>query len=105
LLATAVYITGSTRLEAGRRYGIAIRGGRLLILGPTDIDAEATVLDHSLDDLDASAIEGRLIVSRADGRSDFVVVFMSVVGVGTETLAATIRSAVNASSRAARPEV
>jgi hypothetical protein len=104
LLATAVYITGSTRLEAGRRYGIALRGSRLLILGPTDLDAEKVVLDHALDDLDASALEGRLIVSGAVGKSDFVVVFMSVFGSGTEALAATIRSAIQAAHETPSPD-
>ena len=104
LLATAVYITGSTRLDAGRRYGLGLRGSRLQILGPTDIDPDVVVLDHPLQGLEATALEGRLIVSDANGKSGFVVVFMSIVGAGTEALAATIQSSAEAATRIGRPD-
>jgi hypothetical protein len=93
VLATAVYVTGSARLESGRRYSIAVRGSRLQILGPTDIDPSAIVLDRPVGEVDSSAVEGRLIVSEPRGRSGLVLAFMSVAGPTTDHLAQMIRDA------------
>lgn len=97
VLATAVYVTGSKRLEPGRRYGIAVRGTRLQILGPIDIDPLAVVLDRPVGEIDASAIAGRLIVNEPRGRSGFVLAFMSVAGATIQDLRDMIRDAARAS--------
>ncbi len=99
VLATAVYVTGSTRLESGRRYGIAVHGSRLQILGPTDLDPSAIVLDRPVGEIDASAVEGRLIVSEPRSRSGLVLAFMSVAGPATDDLADMIREAARESIR------
>jgi hypothetical protein len=80
MLTTAVYITGNTSLEAGRRYIIAVHGPRLRVMGPDDVDPSAVVLDRALAELDATAMDGRLVISGPGGRSGIVLVFMSVAG-------------------------
>jgi hypothetical protein len=97
VLATAVYVTGSKRLEPGRRYGIAVHGSRLHILGPIDIDPSAIVLDRSVVGIDAIAIEGRIVVSEPRQRSGLVLAFMSVAGATIQDLAQMIREAARAS--------
>jgi hypothetical protein len=93
VLATAVYVTGSAHLQPGGRYSLALHGSRLQILGPTDIDPSAVVLDRPVGDFDASALEGRLVVSEPHGKSGLVLAFMSVAGATTDDLAGMIRDA------------
>lgn len=90
MIATAIYVAGSTNLEPGRRYAIAIEGTRLQILGPTDIDPSRMAIDRPLETLDARAIEGRFIVSDQRG---WVLAFMSVAGAKPADLAATVVAA------------
>jgi hypothetical protein len=99
VFATAVYVTGSARLESGRRYAIALHESRLQILGPTDIDPSAIILDRPVADVDANAIGGRLIVSEPRARSGIVLAFMSVAGATTDDVANMIREAARASIR------
>ena len=100
ILTTAVYVTGSTALEPGRRYIIAVHGSRLRILGPVDVDPSAVALDNALAGLDATSSDGRLVVSGSRGRSAMFVVFMSVAGTTTEQVATAIVDAVAAETRA-----
>lgn len=99
VLATAVYVTGSASLEPGRRYTIAIHGSRLRFLGPVDMDPSAVALDHAVGDVDATAIEGRLIVSDAGGRSLLVLAFMAVAGATPDGLAQAIVDAARSSGQ------
>lgn len=87
VLATAVYVTGSTNLESGRWYGIAIHDSRLQVLGPTDIDPSRVALDRPIAGMDARSVEGRLIVGDPHG---LVLAFMAVYGPATQDLAALI---------------
>ena len=66
---------------------------------PTDLNPEKAIADYALAELDAYALEGRLILSKADVRSDFGLVFMSLVGADTAALATTIRTAAQEASR------
>ncbi len=90
VLATAVYLSGSTRLESGRRFAIAIQGDRLRVLGPTDIDAAQVALDRPLASITAHAIEGRFIASDPSG---VVLAFMAVSGATPQRLAALVNAA------------
>jgi hypothetical protein len=92
VLATATYVTGTARLEPGRRYGIAIHDGRFQVLGPVDIDAKAVALERPVAGINVSALEGRLVVSEQT-RSGMVLAFMSVAGAGIDELAGAIRVA------------
>ena len=92
LLATATYVTGTARLEPGRRYGIAIREARFQVLGPVDIDDKVVALERPVADINVSGLEGRLVVSEQK-RSGVVLAFMSVAGAGLDELAGAIRAA------------
>lgn len=96
LLATAVFVAGSARLEPGHRYSLALRPGRLLVLGPTDVDPAAVVVDRDVAEIDVRSLDGRLILSEPNGRSGLVLAFMSVAGPSTEKLASTIAEAARA---------
>jgi hypothetical protein len=82
-----VYVTGSTNLEPGHRYGIAIRESRLQLLGPTDLDPTRIALDRPVAGMDARLFEGRLILSNPDG---LTLAFMGVAGPATGDLASII---------------
>lgn len=97
VLATAIYVTGTARLEPGRRYNIALRGARLLILGPIDLDSSTVALESAASGIEVRAIEGRLILSQPHNRAGFVLAFMSVAGAGPDDLAGSIRAAAQAS--------
>ena len=92
VLATATYVTGTARLEPGRRYGIAIKEARFQVLGPVDLDAMRVALERPVADINVRALEGRLVVSEQK-RSGVVLAFMSVAGAGLGELAAAIRAA------------
>jgi hypothetical protein len=92
ILATATYVTGTARLEPGRRYGIAICDTRFQVLGPVDIDAKVVALERPVADINVSGLEGRLVVSEQT-RSGMVLAFMSVSGAGLDELAGAIRAA------------
>jgi hypothetical protein len=96
ILASAIYVTGSRGLQAGSRYGIAIHGGELRILGPVDIDPAAVAMVHSLRGIDATGLQGRLIITAVEGRRDHLaLVFMSLAGGSTEAIADAIVAAAN----------
>ncbi|HET7737494.1 MAG TPA: hypothetical protein VFK32_02870 [Tepidiformaceae bacterium] len=92
-LATAVFVTGTGRLEPGGRYAIVLEGSRLRFLGPTDQDPRAIVLDRAVGDIEAQAIAGRLLVSEPRSNSGLVLAFMSVSGPRTDALAEAITRA------------
>jgi hypothetical protein len=92
-IATAVFVVGSARLEPGRRYGLAIRSNRLLVLGPIDVDPWAVALDRPVDEVDARAVEGRLVISEPRSGSNLALAFMAVTGATTDGAAAEITQA------------
>ena len=100
MLTTAVYVTGSTSLESGRRYLITVHGPRLQILGPVETDPSAIALDRALAEMDATASEGRLVISGPGGRSGTVLIFMSVAGGTPEKVAEAIVDAARTVARA-----
>jgi hypothetical protein len=94
VLASAIYMTGSRGLLAGSRYGIALVGDDLHILGPVDVDPSAVVIVHSLRGVDATGLQGRLIITAGERRRDrLALVFMSVAGGSAEGVAETIVTA------------
>ena len=100
MLTAAVYVTGSTALESGRRYILATYGTRLRVLGPVDVDPSAIVLDHAIAGLDATASEGRLVVSGTTGRAALVLVFMAIAGTTPDLVAKAIVDASEAAGKA-----
>ena len=103
ILASAIYVTGTRGLQAGSRYGIALVGDEFRILGPVDFDPTAVTLVHTLKGVDATGLQGRLIVTASDGRRDrLALVFMSVAGGSAEGVADAIVAAA-ADAEARRP--
>lgn len=100
MLTTAVYVTGSTSLESGRRYLITIHGPRLQILGPVETDPSAVALDRAVAEMDATATDGRLVISGPGGRSGTVLIFMSVAGTTPDLVATAIVDAARTAVRA-----
>lgn len=91
VLASAIYVTGTRGLQAGSRYGIALFGYDLRILGPVDTDPTAVAILHSLRGVDATGLQGRLIITAGDGRRDrLALVFMAVAGGSPEGVADAI---------------
>lgn len=99
VVATAVFVAGGARLEPGQRYGLALRSGRFLVLGPTDVDPSAVVVDRVVADMEVRIFEGRLVVSEPRGRSGFVLAFMSVAGASAADLASAITEAARVARR------
>jgi hypothetical protein len=94
VLASAIYVTGSRGLQAGSRYGIAVAGDELQILGPVDVDPTTVKLVHALSGIDATGLQGRLIITMAEGRRDkLALIFMSVAGGTAEAIADAILAA------------
>jgi hypothetical protein len=91
--ATAIYIAGTTRLEPGRRYSIAITNDRLRVQGPIDANPTVVALDRPLSGIDASAINGRLVLTEAGSRAGAVLAFMGISGTTPQQLAAEILAA------------
>jgi hypothetical protein len=94
-------VTGTRGLQAGSRYGIALFGYDLRILGPVDTDPTSVALLHSLRGIDATGLQGRLIITAGDGRRDrLALVFMSVAGGSPEGVAETlVRAAADLEAR------
>src|SRR6185295_6039960 len=81
ILASAIYVTGTRGLQAGSRYGIALIGTNLGILGPVDIDPTAIVALRPLHGLDATGAQGQLIITSDEGfLNRFAMVFMALAG-------------------------
>ena len=100
VLATAIYITGSTALESGHRYIISVHGAHLLILGPVEVDPSKVALDLEIEGVDATATDGRIVVSQAGRRSATVLAFMSIAGTTADGLAGAILEAARSAARA-----
>jgi hypothetical protein len=86
-LASAVFVTGSVGFQPGSWYTLETDGTDLRVLGPLDRDARAIALSRPLAPLDASAVNGRLVVNGDDG---LVMVFMRMAGMSAEDVAALI---------------
>lgn len=91
ILASAVYVTGSVGLQIGSRYGIAVHGEDLRILGPLDLDPAATAMSSPLRDTDATSFHGRLVITSGDQmREHHSLVFTAIAGTSMDDLAAAI---------------
>jgi hypothetical protein len=101
VLASAIYVTGTRGLQAGSRYGIALVGTNLSIMGPVDVDPSAIVVMRSLRGLDATGAQGQLIITADDGfRGKFAMVFMALAGGTPERVAGIITTAASGEAMA-----
>jgi hypothetical protein len=103
VLASAIYVTGTRGLEAGSRYGIALIGTNLGILGPVDVDPSAIVVLRPLHGLDATGAQGQLIITSDEGfLNRFAMVFMALAGGTPERVAEIIATAASGEAIASR---
>ena len=103
ILASAIYVTGTRGLQAGSRYGIALIGSNLAILGPVDVDPSAIVVLRQLRGLDATGEQGQLIITADESfRSKFALVFMALAGGTPERVAGIIATAASTGAIASR---
>ena len=90
---TAIYIAGSSSLEPGRRYVLAIAEGRFRVLGPVDGSSTVVALDRPISGMEATTVNGRLVISETGARSGIVLAFMGIAGINPAQLAADITHA------------
>jgi hypothetical protein len=103
VLASAIYVTGTRGLQAGSRYGIALIGTNLGILGPVDVDPSAIAALRPLHGLDATGAQGQLIITAEDGfLNRFAMVFMALAGGTPERVAEIIVTAASGEAIASR---
>jgi hypothetical protein len=92
VLASGVYVGGSTTLEVGRRYEIARRSGLLTILGPVDSEPGKVQVERALEWMTATMVNGRLVVAdESDRRRTFSLVFERIAGMTGEALEDSLR--------------
>lgn len=107
LLATGVFVSGTSQLVAGSRYELTARGDDLLIRGPVDETPDRVRIAHPIEDLDATAVQDDLLISSPAGRSPQLVLgFRALRGRSPEELERllshepTSRAAADAADRA-----
>jgi len=88
IVATAVFYSGTVRLEFGGRYGFVVDQGHLRIVGP--LSPSVVALERSLAGITASVAHGRLLLGIPDNRFGELLVFTSVVGLSADALAEAI---------------
>jgi hypothetical protein len=97
VLASGVYVGGSTALEVGRRYEIARRSGMLTVLGPVDSEPGKVQVERALDWMTATMVNGRLVVAdESDRRRTFSLVFERIAGMTGEALEDSLRPSATA---------
>jgi hypothetical protein len=94
VLASGIFVTGTVGLAPGSRYSIQIGDGDLHIVGPADRSPKAVAFERELDGVDATAPEGRLVVSAPGTRGGTVLVFQSLDGGDASSVARSIMDAV-----------
>ena len=91
ILASGVFVAGSVGLDIGSRYLIVIADDRLRILGPADRDPTKVAFDRSIQDMDATGLNDRLILNeRSDVRGGSVLAFIGLAGGSPEGVAEAV---------------
>ena len=62
ILATALFLTGSSSCKPGMHYALAIRAGSLLVLGPLERTRDAVVVERPLGSIEVAAQQDRLLI-------------------------------------------
>jgi hypothetical protein len=98
ILATAVYYSGTVRLELGSRYGFVADDGVLQIVGP--LSPSVVAYERPLAGVTTSVAHGRVLLSVPDHRAGELLVFTSVVGLSLDGMAEAIQQAAQAATGA-----
>jgi hypothetical protein len=97
VVASGVYMTGTVGLSAGSRYTIQMDGARLQVLGPSDRSPKTVAHERPLAGLEATGMEGRLILTAPGGRGGTALVFTAIDG-DPEKVAQAVNRAVGAAA-------
>jgi hypothetical protein len=91
ILASGVFVAGSVALDIGSRYLIVIADDRLRVLGPADRDPTAVRFDRSIQDMDATGLNERLILNeRSNARGASVLAFTGLAGGSPDSVAEAV---------------
>ncbi len=91
VLASGVFVGGSTGLEVGSRYEIGRHDGMLTVLGPVDSQPGTVQIERPLDWIAATTVNGRLVVSDEGNPRSFSLVFENIAGMSGEDLEASLQ--------------
>lgn len=98
ILATAVFYSGTVRLELGSRYGFVIDDGLLRIVGP--LSPSVIAYERRLAGVTTSVAHGRVLLTVPVHRASEILAFTSVVGLSLDGMADAIQQAADAAARA-----
>ena len=96
-LGSAVFVTGTVGLVPGSRYTIQVQGGSLQVVGPIPQSPKVTAFERELGGLEASGVDGQLVISAPGRRGGTVLVFQAPDGGDPSAVARTIVEASGAS--------
>ncbi len=97
VLATAVYLSGSSGLEVGGRYGFVIDDDRLRLVGPHD--PSVTAFERPIAGILASISQGNLLLTIPDRKLGTFLAFRAVAGMSLEALVGSIAEAAGTPAR------
>ena len=97
VLATAVYLSGTSGLEVGGRYGFVIDDDRLRLVGPHD--PSVTAFERPIAGILASISQGNLLLTVPDRKLGTFLAFRAVAGMSLEALVRSIAEAAEAPAR------
>jgi hypothetical protein len=80
VLSTGIYLSGNARLEIGACYALSRVGERWRVFGPVDAGQLTIRHEGSLDTLDVTAMDDRVILTTAEGRSSMAIVMRPIGG-------------------------
>jgi hypothetical protein len=86
VLSTGIYLSGNARLEIGGCYALSRVGDRWRVFGPVDAGQITVRHEGPLASLDVTAMEDRVILSAAEGRSSLAIVLRPIGGMRAEDL-------------------
>lgn len=96
ILASGIYVTGSSALQSGSRYTLVLEGPSLRVLGPVDLRPQEVVAECPISLIIATGFGDRLVISPVEGASRrILMVFSGLGGSSTEALAARLTAAVD----------
>lgn len=94
ILATALFLTGSSSCRPGMHYALAIRAGSLLVIGPLERSRDAVVVERPLGSIEVTAHEDRLLIkSRPAGIRIWSIAFGQLSGQSAESVERALVSA------------
>lgn len=101
-VATGVFAGGTVPLTIGMRYVIEVADIELVIRGPVETEPASVKLTHPIEQIEATAVADRLVISDRSGQS-FAIAFQSLAAVPPALFESRLRDVAGASPRAPTP--